>query len=111
MKCICNEDVVLAEQVEQAFSFFRRLKGLMGRSFLPVGKAMLLKPCPQIHTCFMRFAIDVLFLDKQGKVVHIIENMPPWRFSPIVARAAQTLELPGGVLQGRVQVGDQLRFE
>lgn len=111
MKCVCNEKIVLAEQVEQAFSLMKRMKGLMGRPFLPVGAGLLLKPCPQIHTCFMRFAIDVLFLDKQGKVVHIIENMPPWRFSPIVARAAQTLELPSGVLQGQVKVGDQLRFE
>jgi len=110
MQCQCNQ-VVLAKQVEEAFSFFKRLKGLMFRTHMQSETAMLLAPCPQIHTCFMRFAIDVLFLDKQGKVVHVIENMKPWRLSPIVRHASQTLEMPSGTLQGRVKTGDQIIFK
>lgn len=109
MKCVCKQ-IVLAEEVEQARRFFKRLKGLMFRPSMEKGTAMLLMPCPQIHTCFMRFALDVLFLDKNNKVVHVMENMKPWRLSPIVARAVKTLEMPAGVLQGRVETGDQVEF-
>ena len=109
MKCVCKQKV-LANEVEPARAFFKRLKGLMFRPSMAAGTAMLLAPCPQIHTCFMRFSLDVLFLDKKGRVVHVIENMPPWRMSPIVTRAAQTLEMPAGTLQGCVQVGDEVEF-
>ena len=94
-----------------ARAFFKRLKGLMFRTEMKPGSAMLLSPCPQIHTCFMRFALDVLFLDKNGTVLYIMENMKPWRLSPIVCHAAQTLEMPAGTLRGRVKKGEQLRFE
>ena len=111
MKCITADGVVLAQEVEKAFSFFKRLKGLMFREKMDPATAMLIDPCPQIHTCFMRFALDVLFLDKDGKVVYVMENMKPWRLSPIVRHATQTLEMPAGTLQGRVKVGAQIRFE
>ena len=101
MKCICK-NIVLATEVEPAFHFFKRLKGLMFRSVMQPGSAMLLRPCPQIHTCFMRFAIDVLFLYKQGQVVYIIENMKPLRMSPIVRHAADTLEMPDGNVKGKI---------
>ena len=109
MKCVCKQ-LVLAQEVELAHRFFKRLKGLMFRPSMKQGTALLLMPCPQIHTCFMHFALDVLFIDKNNQVVYVIENMKPWRVSPIVPRAAKTLEMPAGVLQGRVQVGDQLEF-
>ena len=109
IQCSCKQ-VVLAQEVELANSFFKRLKGLMLRPNMASQTAMLLAPCPQIHTCFMRFPIDVLFLDKNGKVLHIIEQMKPWRISPIIGRATQTLEMPGGTLQGRVRKGDQIVF-
>jgi len=65
-------------------------------------------PCPMIHTFFMRFAIDVLFLDRELKVVRVMENLKPWRLSPWVFRAHSVLELAGGRLQGSVRVGDRL---
>lgn len=102
---------MLAEQVEEATSFFKRLKGLMGRPDLPAGQALLLAPCPQIHTCFMRFAIDVLFLSSDNTVLYVLENFKPWRLSPIVCGAAKTLEMPSGTLRGRVQKGDRVEFE
>lgn len=111
MKCVTENGFVVAQEVEEAKAFFKRLKGLMFRSSMAQGSAMLLSPCPQIHTFFMRFALDVLFLDKDGKVVYVMENLKPWRISPIVYRASQTLELPAGTLQGKVSVGQQVRFE
>ena len=111
MRCITADGIVIAQEVEEARSFLKRLKGLMFRAEMKLGTAMLLAPCPQIHTCFMRFSIDVLFLDKEGKIVRVIENMNPWRLSPIVCHAVQTLEMPAGTLCGRVKAGMQVRFE
>ena len=101
---------VLAEEVEVADTFFTRLKGLMFRLELAQGKGLLLDPCPQIHTCFMRFCIDAVFFDKNGNVLFVQEQMKPWRFGRYVGGSRYTLELPGGTLAGRVQKGDKLIF-
>lgn len=109
MKCVLKKNSeVLAEEVEVADSFFSRLKGLMFRQGLLHQKALLLDPCPQIHTCFMRFSIDAVFFDRQGNVLYVVENMKPWRFGRFVRGSRYTLEFMGGTLAGRVQVGDQL---
>ncbi len=110
MKCIYKTGELLAQEVEQANTFFSRLKGLMFRRELAPQTALLLEPCPQIHTCFMRFNIDVIFLDKDNRVVAVLENLKPWRMSKFYTRARRTLELPGGTLQGRVRAGDELVF-
>ncbi|MBR4592868.1 MAG: DUF192 domain-containing protein [Elusimicrobiaceae bacterium] len=101
---------VIAAEVETARTFLARLAGLMFRKTLPEGKALLLFPCPQIHTCFMRFAIDAVFCDKKGKVLYIKEQMKPWQWGRFVRGSYYTLELPGGSLQGRVHPGDELLF-
>ncbi len=111
MQCMIRPTgAVIAQKVEVADSFFARLKGLMFRQELPVGCALLLAPCPQIHTCFMRFTIDAVFCDKSGKVLYIKEQMKPWRWGRFVRGGYYTLELPGGSLQGRVRPGDELVF-
>jgi uncharacterized membrane protein (UPF0127 family) len=109
MKCVLERtQEVLAEEVELANTFFTRLKGLMFRRDLPKGKGLLLDPCPQIHTCFMRFCIDAVFFDKNGNVLFVQEQMKPWRFGRFVCGSRYTLELAGGTLAGRVQKGDKL---
>ena len=67
-------------------------------------------PCPMIHTFFMKFAIDVLFLDKDLRVVRVLEGLKPWRVSPWVFRAHSVLEFAGGALQGSVRAGDCLEW-
>ena len=112
MKCsVKRTGAVLAQRVEEANTFGARLKGLMFRASIASDNALLLDPCPQIHTCFMRFNIDVVFLDKQNCVVAVLENLKPWRMSRFYRSSRRTLELPGGCLQGRVQVGDELIFD
>lgn len=111
MKCVLEDGTELARDVEPARTFFKRLKGLMFRDKMAPGTALLLAPCPQIHTCFMRFPIDVLFLAEDGTVLYVRENMKPWRLSPIVRHAVQTLELPSGTLQGRVKIGRRVDFK
>ena len=62
-----------------ARSFFERAKGLLGRSGLEKGTGMLILKCNCIHTCFMRFPIDAIFLDGSGNVVKEVRGIRPWR--------------------------------
>lgn len=88
-----------------------RMRGLLGRSQLPIGEGLLLTPAPSIHTAFMRFAIDAVFLDRDLRVLKTVEGMGPWR-AAFQRRARSVLELPAGqVAQMRLRVGDQLRLE
>ena len=68
-------------------------------------------PCPMIHTFFMKFAIDVLFLDKSLKVRRVMGNLKPWRMSPWVFSSESVLELASGTLEGSVSVGDVLEMK
>jgi hypothetical protein len=104
-----TRQVVLAEDVQVAVNFFDRLKGLLGRREFRVGEGLLLKPCRAVHSCFMLFPIDVVFLDDQMVVVHIIEGLPPFRLSPVIYEASSVLELPAGVTRlSGTRIGDRL---
>lgn len=71
--------------------------------------ALLIKPCQQIHTHFMNFPIDVLFLNNQLEVVHVIREMKPWRFSKYIKQASFVIETNAGVSH-LVEVGHRLKF-
>ena len=107
--CIRDRDTVLAEDIEIADSFWGRLKGLLGRMLLPAGTGLLLKPCNSIHSCFMKFDFDVVFINNNLKIVHIIEKMCPFRISPVIQQAQMALELPAGTISiTGTEIGDQL---
>ncbi|OPX89560.1 MAG: hypothetical protein A4E53_01483 [Pelotomaculum sp. PtaB.Bin104] len=97
--------------VEVANTFFARTKGLMGRKSLKAGTAMVIYPCFSIHTCFMRFSIDVVFLDKDGFVLRIIKNMKPYRVSPFVKGSYYVVEMLGGELPEEIKVGQKIELE
>lgn len=104
---------VLANKIKVANTFFARLMGLMGKAkpFLPKGCGLLLDPCKAIHTWFMRFPIDVVFLDEQGEVVGIEEKLAPWRLSRVYHNARCVLELPAGTVRdSQTRVGDKVRW-
>lgn len=104
-----TQSLVLAENVENAKSFFPRLKGLLGRNALALQSTLWLEPCDSIHTFFMRFAIDAIFVDDQLVVRRVVRNLKPWRLVPPVAGAQSVFELAAGVAsQARVKEGDQL---
>jgi uncharacterized membrane protein (UPF0127 family) len=105
-----TKGAVVASRVETADDFMARGIGLLGRAGLASEEGLWLVPGKSIHTWFMRFAIDVLFLDAKLTVVKVIEDMGPWRMSPWVSEAHSVLELQGGVLKGRVAVGDRLEM-
>jgi uncharacterized membrane protein (UPF0127 family) len=98
----------VADAVEVALTRNARRKGLLGRTGLPPFSALVLAPCAAVHTMFMRFAIDVVFVDAAGRAVHIVTALPPWRAA--MARVAHAvIELPAGTLASReVVVGDSL---
>ena len=102
---------VIADRLEMKDSFFGRLIGLLGRSGLKDGEGIVLKPCGQIHTFFMRFAIDAVFLSRDFEVISVIEGLKPWRISPLCFKAKYTLEVRGGYLKGGVKAGDRLALE
>jgi len=90
---------VLAERAWRAVRLKDRLRGLLGRERLEAGEAIYIEPCTSIHSFFMRFAFDALFIDRKFRVVHLIENMPPWRISRWVPRARGVIELPAGTVR------------
>lgn len=106
-----NNGQVLAHHIEVAANFKKRLKGLLGRSGFKHGEALILSPCNWIHTCFMNFPIDILFVDQEMVVLKVLENMKPFRFSPLIPRSHLVVELPAGRLAATgAGAGDHLQF-
>jgi uncharacterized membrane protein (UPF0127 family) len=75
--------------------FWLRLCGLLALPPLAAGQALLLSPCNSVHTCFMRYRIDVVFIDRVGRVIKLVEALKPWRAAGAIG-AAHTLELAAG---------------
>lgn len=113
-----TKGATVASRVSKADDPGSRSKGLLGRESMDADEGLWIVqsplarfvPCPTIHTFFMKFPIDVLFLDAQLRVVRVLEEMGPWRLSPWVMGASSILELKGGRLQGSVAVGDALEM-
>jgi uncharacterized protein len=99
---------VVVDRCVVADSPASRMRGLLGRSELRSGEGLLLRPASSIHTCFMRFPIDAVFLDGGLRVLGISDQLRPWRAaSRRGARAV--LELPAGESARRgLEVGDRL---
>ena len=87
----------LGEAIERADTSRSRRAGLLKKSGLGKGEGLWILPCEAIHTFFMKFDIDVLFLDKNRRVVKVVNRMPPWRMS-MSWRARSVLELPAGTI-------------
>jgi uncharacterized membrane protein (UPF0127 family) len=95
-----------------ADNWWTRLRGLLGHAPLKPGEGLLLRGETAIPTVGMSCAIDVLFLDRSGSVLHLIAAMPPLRFSPFIARAAAVLEMPAGTIaQTGATVNDHIELE
>jgi uncharacterized membrane protein (UPF0127 family) len=101
--------VVVVQSLEVADGVWSRFRGLQLRRRLPPGSGLLLVPCASVHTFFMRFAIDVLQLNRRGVVLAIKRAVRPWRIVSAVHGAYATLELPAH--STAVEVGVVLRLE
>jgi uncharacterized protein len=100
---------IIAESVRVADTYFRRLRGLLGRR-LREGEGLVLRPGFSVHTSFMRYPIDVVFLDQNQTVVEIAPNLKPWRTASCMA-AREVVELQAGEAERRgLSVGDRVAW-
>jgi uncharacterized protein len=98
----------VARDVEMAATRASRRRGLLGRDAMDAASALVLAPCCAIHTAHMRFAIDVMFVNREGRVLKIAARMVPWRIA-IAPRACAAVEMSAGSAAAHaVEVGDYL---
>lgn len=107
---IVNETrgTVLGDRVRRADNMLTRFLGLMGRGGLPEGEGLHIVPCSSVHMFFMRFPLDIVYLDGAMRVVKAVPDLRPWRIS--AGRGSKSvLELPAGTIaRSGTAAGDQL---
>jgi uncharacterized membrane protein (UPF0127 family) len=92
----------------KALSLFSRMKGLLGTKELKEGEGLLIPDCKQVHTWFMHYPIDIIFLDSQNVVIKQ-QTLKPWKFSPWILKAKSVLEVPAGYAsKNALKEGDKL---
>jgi uncharacterized protein len=105
-----DASIPLASRVEIAVTRRARRRGLLGRMRLDANAALILVPCAAIHTMFMRFPIDAIFVNGEGRAVRIVSRMRPWRIA-ICTAARGVIELSAGTVERRdIRVGDVVRL-
>lgn len=105
-----ERSTVLANRLEVADSGPKRNKGLLGRDVLAPGEGLWIVPCESVHTFFMRFPIDLIYLDRKNKIKKLRSAVGPWRLSACLS-AHSILELPAGtILSTQTRRGDTLEF-
>ena len=100
---------IMQLQIETADTFFARFRGLMLRKRLPAGHGLLIAPCNSIHMCFMRFAIDAIFIDKDYRVLKVARNVKPWIGLAWCWKAWGVVEVSAGEANS-LQIGTSLKF-
>jgi len=106
-----TKKTVVSDHCRFADSVLKRMVGLLDRRALAQGEGLLLDRCYGIHTFFMRFSIDVLFLDKELRVMRAVPALPPFRTS-VVKHAVYVLELPAGSIErSQTAAGDQIQMK
>lgn len=101
---------IVASKVKVAKSFEDRLIGLMFKSPLVEFDSLLILKCNSIHTCFMKYPLDIIFLDKDYKIKKIYRNLKPWRMTRLVLGACQVLEMEAGKLPANLSIGEKLIY-
>jgi len=112
MKVLLHNEkkTVVGENIFLANSFITRFMGLMFKKEIRNYTGYLISPCNSIHTFFMKFNIDVLFITKDKKIIKIIRNLKPWRLTFIYFKSYEVLEMPSGTLTKEIKVGDELIY-
>ncbi|MCK9571780.1 MAG: DUF192 domain-containing protein [Candidatus Omnitrophica bacterium] len=107
-----TKNVFLAQDALLADKFWQRMFGLLGKPALAQGSGIVLKPCNSIHTFFMRFSIDVIFIDRTNRVVKTVLELKPFRVTAVYLKACCAVELPAGSIKtSRTSSGDMLRLD
>lgn len=100
---------VILENIRLADTFLKRLIGLMGKSKLNSDEGLIIRPCNSIHTFFMKFNIDVVFIDSDFKIVDIYIDLAPWKISKIYKNAKFVIEGKAGSL-AKLKKGNQIKI-
>jgi len=104
-----TKNTIIARKVKIADTWPSRMVGLINRKSLPKEEALVITRCRSIHMFFMRFSIDVIFLDKEHHVVGLVEGIKPFRLSPIFLRSNYAIEVAAGVIaETKTSVGDRI---
>ena len=111
LKTSSSKGRTIATDLKVADTSFSRLKGLLGRKSLPSGEGLWIHRCNSIHTWFMKFPIDAVFVDRSLKVTHIYRNLKPWRITLPRLAASSVIELSAGSIDENLKPGDQLYVE
>lgn len=102
---------VVADRAEIANTSEKRRAGLLQRSGLEPGEGLWILPCEAVHCFFMKFTIDVIFLDRQKRVVKLAPNLKPWRMAGSF-KARSVVELPAGrIEESGTRLGDEFEIE
>lgn len=107
---ISHKGKIIASNISRADNFWTRLSGYMFRS-KPHTPGILFEPTNAIHTFFMNFALDVIFLDKNFQIIKIYRNMVPWRHTWFHWKSRKALELPAGQFPLDINEGDILEVQ
>ncbi|MBM3707970.1 MAG: DUF192 domain-containing protein [Actinobacteria bacterium] len=107
-----DKEILIFHDIKVAESFFSKLTGLIFKKNLKEGSGLLIENCNNIHTLWMRFSIDVLYLDENGRILHILHSVKPFRFTSSIKGAVMVLEIKSKTAAGLgLQAGDILRFK
>jgi len=104
-----TKNTLIAQKGVVADTFLSRITGLLNRTSLPQGEALIITRCNSIHMFFMRFVIDAIFVDKNDYVVGLVRRIKPFRLSPIFFHSNYVIEVPDGVIvQSETEIGDKI---
>ena len=106
-----SRDRVLGDRIREARGFWSRGRGLMFVSGLESGEGLVIDPCTSIHTLWMRFPLDVLYMDREGTIIRADERMRPWRIGPVFTGSRWVIELPPGTISATgTMAGDTIEI-
>lgn len=102
---------LIGDKIISGDTMLLRFVGLMGKKSLNDGEGLLLIPCNSIHMMFMKISLDIVFINKNNTIIHLIENIKPWRISPIIFKSHSVLELPVNSIKSKdLKINDELEI-
>lgn len=106
-----TKETTIATKVKIANNPISRTIGLLNRSSIEPQEGLLIVPCKSIHSMFMRFEFDAVFIDKNNNIVELIKQMSAWKVSSYVWKAHKVLELAAGVIDiTKTEIGDTIKI-
>lgn len=105
-------NTILLENLQIADNFIKRSVGFMGRKHPEVEEGIIITPCSWIHTCFMKFDIDVIFLDNSWRVIRIVKGLKPFKIDQRVRNSIYVIEIPTNFgVADKIRINDQLKIQ